>query len=103
MQKPSTPPDIGNSDRSSGILATALLALVIVIIFITLRFVTRIWLVKRVGWDDWCIVFAGVSPLIYEKCDGIEDNSNRRSLGKSSIWVWSPHELITDLEDQPTT
>lgn len=61
MQKPSTPPDIGNADRSGGILATSILALTVVIVFISLRFVTRIFLVKRVGWEDWCIVFAGVS------------------------------------------
>ncbi|KAL8719662.1 MAG: hypothetical protein Q9225_003359 [Loekoesia sp. 1 TL-2023] len=64
MQKPQTPPDIGNADRSGGILATSILALVLVLIFIALRFATRIWLVKRVGWDDWCIVFAGFGHII---------------------------------------
>lgn len=64
MQKPQTPPEIGNADRSGGILATSILALTLVLIFIALRFATRIWLVKRVGWDDWCIVFAGVRIVI---------------------------------------
>ncbi|KAL8825427.1 MAG: hypothetical protein Q9170_007794 [Blastenia crenularia] len=64
MQKPQHPPDIGNADRSGGILATSILALVLVLIFIALRFATRIWLVKRVGWDDWCIVFAGFGHII---------------------------------------
>lgn len=60
MQKPTSPPEIGDVDRSAGILATSVLALALVIIFIALRFATRIWLVKRLGWDDWCIIFAGV-------------------------------------------
>lgn len=64
MQKPQHPPDIGNADRSGGILATAILALVLVLVLIALRFATRIWLVKRVGWDDWCIVFAGFGHII---------------------------------------
>ena len=60
MQKPTTPPDIGSANRSGGVLATSILALSSVMILIALRFTTRIWLVKKVGWDDWCIVFAGV-------------------------------------------
>ena len=63
MEKPTSPPAIGNADRSGGLLATSVLVLSCVLIFIALRFATRIWLVKRVGWDDWCIVFAGVCPL----------------------------------------
>lgn len=57
----------GNADRSGGVLATSILALSLVLISIALRFETRIWLVKRVGWDDWCIVFAGVSLLLREQ------------------------------------
>lgn len=60
MEKPTTPPPIGDVNKSGGILGTSILALALVLIFIALRFVARIWLVKRVGWDDWCIVFAGV-------------------------------------------
>lgn len=67
MEKPTTPPPIGNADRSGGLLGTSILALSSVLIFIGLRFATRIWLVKRVGWDDWCIVFAGVSLLLREQ------------------------------------
>ena len=61
MEKPKSPPPIGNADRSGGVLATSILALTVVVLVIVLRFITRIWLVKKVGWDDWCIIFAGVS------------------------------------------
>ena len=60
MEKPTTPPPIGDVSKAGGTLATSIPALSLVLIFIALRFATRIWLVKRVGWDDWCIVFAGV-------------------------------------------
>lgn len=80
MEKPTTPPLIGDVNRSGGIFGTSILALALVLIFIALRFVTRIWLVKRVGWDDWCIVFAGV---------GLESpfEANTRPL-RSPVW---PH------------
>ena len=63
MEKPTSPPAIGNADRSGGLLATSVLALSCVLNLIALRFATRIWLVMGVGWYDWCIVFAGVCPL----------------------------------------
>ena len=77
-----TPPRIGNADRSGGLLATSILALSSVLIFIALRFATRIWLVKRVGWDDWCIVFAGVCLLLHKQ-------SGRRLLRSPSLVISS--------------
>ena len=82
MERPTVPPPIGNADRSGGLLATSILALSSVLIIIALRFVTRIWLVKRVGWDDWCIVFAGVSLLLRERTD-------RRLLSNFSLVISS--------------
>ncbi|KAG8526353.1 uncharacterized protein KY384_000346 [Bacidia gigantensis] len=64
MERPKTPPRIGNADRSGGVLATSILALTIVVLMITLRFITRIWIVKKVGWDDWCIMFAGFGHMV---------------------------------------
>ena len=52
IEKTTTPSLIGNADRSGGLLVTSILALSVVLIIIALRFATRIWLVKRVGWDD---------------------------------------------------
>ena len=37
MEKPTTPPPIGNADRSGGLLATSILALSSVLIFVALR------------------------------------------------------------------
>lgn len=67
MQKPDTPPAIGNADRSGGLLATSILALTLAVIFIALRFATRVWPVKRVGWNDWCIMFVGVCLVSCEQ------------------------------------
>ena len=60
VSQPKTPPPFGDQDVSGGLLATTILATVLTIIFVGLRFATRIWIVKRVGWDDWCILFACV-------------------------------------------
>ena len=58
VSQPTTPPSQGDKNASAGLLATTILVTVLSIILVILRFATRIWLVKRVGWDDWCILFA---------------------------------------------
>lgn len=58
--QPTKPPPFGDKDASGGLLATTILVTVLCVILIALRFVIRICIVKRVGWDDWCILFAGV-------------------------------------------
>lgn len=60
VSQPKTPPPFGDKNASAGILATTILTTVLSIVLVTLRFATRIWIVKRVGWDDWCILFACV-------------------------------------------
>ena len=52
------PPPQGDVDDSGGLLATTILVTVISVVLVALRFATRIWIVKRVGWDDWTILFA---------------------------------------------
>ena len=60
VSQPTTPPPQGDKNASAGILATTILVTVLSIILVSLRFATRIWVVKRVGWDDWTILFACV-------------------------------------------
>ena len=57
-QRSTTPPPQGDQDVSGGLLATTIFVTVIAIVLLALRFATRIWIVKRVGWDDWTILFA---------------------------------------------
>ena len=63
VSQPQTPPPFGDKNASAGIVATAILLFVLCIILVALRFMTRIWIVKRVGLDDWCIFFAMVSKV----------------------------------------
>ena len=67
MDKPIQAPAGGDQDKSGGILATSILALSSTMIFIILRFITRIFLVKKLWWDDYCIIFAGVRPFSSSK------------------------------------
>lgn len=64
VSQPKVPPSFGDRDVSGGILATTILVTVSSIIIVGLRFATRIWIVKRVGLDDWCILFACVSVFM---------------------------------------
>ncbi len=58
--QPTSPPPFGDMDALGGLLATTILVTVLCVILIALRFAIRICIVKRVGCDDWCILFAGV-------------------------------------------
>ena len=60
VSQPKTPPPDGNQDASGGLLATTILVTTLSIIIVGARFATRIWVVKRIGWDDWTILFACV-------------------------------------------
>lgn len=67
MEKPQSPPPGGYQNLSGGILATTILVTVLSIILLALRFATLIWIVKRVGWDDWTIFFAVVSKITCQR------------------------------------
>jgi hypothetical protein len=46
-----------------GITATTITVTVVADIIVILRIITRKWIVKTVGLDDWCIIAAAVSSL----------------------------------------
>ena len=78
VSQPQTPPPFGDKNASVGILATVILSTVLCIVLVTLRFMTRIWIVKRVGLDDWCNSFAMVSMV----------RSDASSQELNNILVW---------------
>lgn len=65
VSQPKIPPSFGDKDASTGILITTIVEIVLSIVLVGLRFATRIFLVKRVGMDDWTILFACVSGFLY--------------------------------------
>ena len=54
----SGPPPQGDVNLGPGIVAVIVVLLTLSIIVVGLRFATRIWIVKKLGWDDWTILFA---------------------------------------------
>lgn len=50
--------DQGGGNRQAGILATVLVSTILATFTVALRMVTRIRLVRIVGWDDYTIVCA---------------------------------------------
>lgn len=60
MDMPQQPFD-GDRSRQPGIIVTTVLVTVLANIVVGLRMVTRKWITKSVGWDDWTIVAALVS------------------------------------------
>ena len=60
VSQPKTPPAFGDKNDSTLIFVTVILVTALCTVLVLLRFLTRIWIVKRVGWDDWCIMFAWV-------------------------------------------
>ena len=53
-----------NEDRHGGILATCILDTVLAVIVVALRMVTRVRVVRNLGWDDYTILCAIVGHLI---------------------------------------
>ena len=47
-----------HDDRRIGVITTAIILPSIAAIFVALRLVTRIWIIRKVGWDDYTIVAA---------------------------------------------
>lgn len=50
MSNPGPPPYNGDDNRSTGILADAILVTTISCVALSLRFATRIWIVRSIGW-----------------------------------------------------
>lgn len=57
------PPTDGDHDRSPTLVGFTITVISLAIICVTLRMVTRKFLSKNVGWDDWTIVLALVLRL----------------------------------------
>jgi hypothetical protein len=47
-------------DRGTAVLGVTIALLVVSTIFVTLRLISRAWIVRKVSWDDWFIVLAWV-------------------------------------------
>ncbi|KAL9067696.1 MAG: hypothetical protein Q9157_006721 [Trypethelium eluteriae] len=54
----SEPHPVQNATRQAGIVGIAILAPILAAIVVALRLITRIWIVRKVGWDDYTIVGA---------------------------------------------
>ena len=67
-----SPPLHGDENRQGGILATCFLVTVIACLFVALRMITRIWIVRSIGWDDYTIVFAALGCIIGTALDVVE-------------------------------
>ena len=51
-------------NRGGGIIATTVVVSFLASTAVALRFVTRIWIVRNVGWDDYTILFAAFGIII---------------------------------------
>ena len=60
MSSTGAPPQNGDENRQGGILVTTFIVTVIASIVVAMRMITRIWIVKSVGWDDYTILAATV-------------------------------------------
>ena len=54
----------GDENRQGGIFVTALITAILASVVVTLRFATRIWIVRSVGIDDYTILFAAFGIII---------------------------------------
>lgn len=55
---------ISHEDRGEGVLATSIVVAVLAALTVALRFLTRIRIVRSVGWDDYTILCATIGEII---------------------------------------
>lgn len=60
----STAAPLEDGNRQSGIIVTTIVVTVLANFVVGLRMMVRKWVVGRIGWDDWTIVAAVVSPTV---------------------------------------
>ena len=63
MEVPQDPPVGGDRDRSPALTIMVIVVMSMTIPVVSLRMVTRKFLTRNVGWDDWTIVLAEVNPF----------------------------------------
>lgn len=76
-----------DGNRQAGIIVTTIVVTVLADFVVGLRMMVRKWVVKNIGWDDWTIVAAVVSPAINILNQRL--TSRAYSLGSPSGWPWS--------------
>ena len=60
------PPPQGDVDKGLSIVITTCLIVGFAAVVVALRWSVRVWITKKVWWDDWTILFAIVRP--YPHC-----------------------------------
>ncbi|KAI4152250.1 MAG: hypothetical protein LQ340_003027 [Diploschistes diacapsis] len=60
----SPPPAPGEDNTQPGIIATTITVTLVADIVVALRLMTRKWVVKSIGWDDWTIIAAALGITI---------------------------------------
>ena len=64
MSSSGPPPHSGDVHRGAGMVATTIFVSVLASVTTSLRLVTRIWIVRNIGWDDYTIIFATFGIII---------------------------------------
>ena len=53
-----------NDNQGGGIIASEVITTFLTSFTVALRFATRIWIVRNIGWDDYTILFAAIGKII---------------------------------------
>ena len=59
---PTTGLPLQDENRQPGIIVTTIVVTVLADLVVGLRMMVRKWVVRSIGWDDWAIIAAAVSP-----------------------------------------
>jgi hypothetical protein len=98
-------PPFPDVNRGPGILAVSWIEASLGIIILSLRMYTRAKITRKIGWDDWTMVFATVSFESGFLCtqlsfllDTCSYHHHHRYFG-GSLWHWSPRCLSHSIPD----
>ena len=68
MEQMKGPPPQGDYSKGTSIIIFDVVTVSIATIVVALRFAVRIWISKRLGWDDWTILAAAVRKRALDYC-----------------------------------
>ncbi|KAI4130902.1 MAG: hypothetical protein LQ338_001499 [Usnochroma carphineum] len=89
MNDPSAPPTSGDTSFSQGILLLTIIPTTASATVGGLRFATRAWITKNLGWDDYTMMFAVFGTLIGMALDFVEVHYG---YGRHKYYL-TPHQL----------
>ncbi|MCJ1463031.1 hypothetical protein MMC07_001635 [Pseudocyphellaria aurata] len=87
-----------DENRGVSVLGISLVSLSIAVVFTILRMTSRIWILRKVWWDDYCIVVALVSARMLSITGSVFNVLDVRNQSERHQYYLTPHQISQVVE-----